>query len=82
MSGQPWPSVHSNSGKLATNHDGSVDIIFGPEPPPGIESNWIKTLRGREWYLAFRLYGISDPDITRKRKPEEIKVVKLEKSEK
>lgn len=53
---QPWPSVHSNSRKLAVNQDGSVDIFFGPRAPVGIECNWLQTLPGEGWYMIFRLY--------------------------
>jgi hypothetical protein len=41
---------------MATNPDGSVDIYFGPEPPDGLESNWIPTA-GEDFFLLFRLYG-------------------------
>ncbi len=30
---------------------------FGPLPPAGKESNWIKTLPGKGWFAYFRWYG-------------------------
>ncbi|WP_082554648.1 DUF1254 domain-containing protein [Caulobacter sp. Root1455] len=43
---------------LATNPDGSIDLVFGPEPPEGApESNWIPTVPGRAWFTYFRLYA-------------------------
>jgi hypothetical protein len=40
---------------MKKNEDGSVDVFFGPDPPPGLESNWIPT--GEDFFLLFRLYG-------------------------
>src|SRR5262249_41952391 len=47
----------SNSSEVQKNDDGSVDVYFGPEPPPGKESNWVPTTPGREFELMFRLYA-------------------------
>jgi hypothetical protein len=47
--------------KLATNTDGSIDLYFGPTAPTGKESNWIKTLPGRGWWVWFRFYGPTEP---------------------
>jgi hypothetical protein len=44
------PGVHKNA-------DGSVDIYVGPTPPTGMESNWIYTAPGKDWYPWFRFYG-------------------------
>jgi len=47
---------------LATNADGSVDLIFAPEPPTNSpESNWIPTAAGRAWFTYFRLYAPLKP---------------------
>lgn len=55
------PDRSSRDG-LATNPDGSVDLFFGPAPPPGKpERNWIKTLPGKGWFAYFRLYGPTQP---------------------
>jgi hypothetical protein len=42
---------------LAKNADGSVDIVLGPTPAPGLEKNWIPTAPGHSWYVYFRLFG-------------------------
>ncbi|HEY7307604.1 MAG TPA: DUF1214 domain-containing protein, partial [Bryobacteraceae bacterium] len=43
--------------KLKTNADGSVDLYFGPTPPAGKESNWVKTIPSKGFFLYFRWYG-------------------------
>ncbi|WP_282153362.1 DUF1254 domain-containing protein [Ruegeria atlantica] len=43
---------------MQVNEDGSADVYFAPEPPEGLESNWIPT--GEDFFLLFRLYGPSD----------------------
>jgi hypothetical protein len=53
---QPWPSVHSNKKNLICNSDGSVDVWFGPEYIEGKESNCVKTIPGKQWYMILRLY--------------------------
>jgi len=50
------PGRDSNA-KLKTNEDGSVDLYFGPNPPKGSESNWVKTLPEKGFFLYFRAYG-------------------------
>ena len=48
----------SSRDALAINADGSIDLVFAPEPPPGTpESNWIPTVPGRAWFTYFRLYA-------------------------
>ena len=34
-----------------------MDVYFGPEPPLGIEANWVQTIPGKGWWVALRLYG-------------------------
>ena len=48
--------ISSRKPNLATNPDGSVDVVFGPVRPAGA-SNWIKTTPGKGWFAYFRLYG-------------------------
>ena len=38
------------------NADGSVDLYFGPDAPPGKEANWLPTA-GEDFFLILRLYG-------------------------
>lgn len=47
---------------LAMNDDGSVDLVFSPEPPiDSPESNWLPTVPGRAWFTYFRLYAPLQP---------------------
>jgi hypothetical protein len=41
--------------ELERNADGTIDLYFGPNPPKGLESNWLPT--GEDFFLIFRLYG-------------------------
>jgi len=50
-------SGRDSNAELKTNGDGSVDLHFGPNPPEGKESNWVKTLPGKGFFLYFRFYG-------------------------
>jgi hypothetical protein len=50
-------AAKSTCDKLATNADGSIDLFFGPTSPAGKESNRIKTLPGRGWWVWFRFYA-------------------------
>ena len=51
----------SSVDKLIANADGSIDLYFGPTAPAGKESNWVKTLPNRGWWVWFRLYGPLEP---------------------
>ena len=46
---------------LKKNADGSVDIYCGPKAPKGLDSNWIPTVAGRNWFSYFRLYEPTQP---------------------
>ena len=54
-------AAKSSYDKLITNADGSIDLYFGPTAPAGKESNWIKTLPGRGWWVWFRFYAPTEP---------------------
>ena len=45
---------------LQMNKDGSVDLYFGPNAPPGKEANWLPT-SGEDFFLTLRLYGPETP---------------------
>ena len=49
-------AARSSLDKLKTNPDGSIDLYFAPNAPPGLEANWIETLAGRGFYPMFRFY--------------------------
>jgi hypothetical protein len=61
QTGQPFPSRNNQKDDLIYNEDGSVDLYFGPEPPPGMENNWIQTVPGKGWFAVLRLYGPLEP---------------------
>jgi hypothetical protein len=68
---QPFPSV-STFTSPHVNGDGSIDIVFGPAVPEGVETNWIQTLPGRGWFALFRFYGPLDPFFDKTWKPDDI----------
>jgi hypothetical protein len=49
-----------DTGKLAVNEDGAVDVYIGPEAPDGRADNWIPTA-GKDFWLVFRFYGPQRP---------------------
>jgi hypothetical protein len=54
---QPMPRLGSQSGTIAENDDGSIDLYFGPECPAGVEDNWLQTVPGKGWFPILRLYS-------------------------
>jgi hypothetical protein len=54
---QQFPSLSSQKEDITVNPDTSVDVYFGPEPPPGKEANWVQTVPGKGWFVFLRLYG-------------------------
>ena len=72
---QPWPSVFRSKENLVYNTDGSVDAWFGPDSIEGIESNWVKTIPGRQWYLILRLYNPLESWFNKKWQPGEIEEI-------
>lgn len=69
-------ALTSNSGTVASNPDGSVDIYFGPKAPAGKESNWVQTTPGKGWFTILRLYGALEPWFDKTWRPGEIERVK------
>ncbi|MFD4991113.1 DUF1214 domain-containing protein [Cellulosimicrobium cellulans] len=57
QTGQPLPSRNSKRDDLVRNDDGSVDIVFGPDEPQELASNWVQTVPGKGWFVLLRLYG-------------------------
>ncbi|REJ06070.1 DUF1254 domain-containing protein [Microbacterium bovistercoris] len=57
QTGQPLPSRNDKRDSLARNADGSTDIVFGPEEPAALATNWIQTVPGKGWFALLRLYG-------------------------
>src|SRR5271168_3027415 len=73
--GQPFPSVASNS-NLKPNADGSADLYFGPTAPKDANANWIKTVPGRGYFVAMRLYAPTQAFFDKQWKPDDIVKVK------
>ncbi|MGW5239144.1 DUF1254 domain-containing protein [Monashia sp. NPDC004114] len=71
----PYPSVMSLSGTVASEDDGSVHLWFGPEAPEGREANWIQTVPGKSWFPMLRLYGPLEPWFDKTWRPSELERV-------
>lgn len=54
-------SVSSKNLDLQYNKDGSADLYFGPDSPKDMESNWIPTTSGKQFFVLFRFYGPEKP---------------------
>jgi hypothetical protein len=61
QTGQPFPSRNSERDDMRYNEDGSIDLLFGPEPPAEHQSNWIQTIPSKGWFTILRLYGPLEP---------------------
>jgi len=72
-----FPSVSSQDKDLLVNADGSVDVYFGPKPPPGKEPNWVQTIPSQTWFTLLRLYGPLEPWFNRTWQPGEIEMITL-----
>jgi hypothetical protein len=73
---QQFPTLDSYGEGMKTNADGSIDVYFSPEPPPGQESNWLQTIPGKSWFVALRMYGPLEPWLDQTWRPGEIELVK------
>ena len=54
---------------MKAHADGSYDVFFGPEPPDGMENNWIQTVPGKGWATIFRVHGPLESFYDQSRKP-------------
>jgi len=61
---------------LQYNKDGSVDLYFSPQAPQGMEKNWVKTIPGKGWFTAMRLYGPLQPILDKTYKINDFEKVK------
>jgi len=73
--GRPMSAKNSYM-NLPTNADGSMDIYFGPTPPPQGEESWIKTNPGKGFFMYLRFYGPLEPFYDKSWRPGEVKLVK------
>jgi len=54
---QPFPGKNNKKDKMIVNDDGSIDLYFGPDAPPGKLANCIETVPGKDWFCILRLYN-------------------------
>ncbi len=73
---QQYPSTSSQNEDLVVNPDTSVDIYFGPTPPPDNEANWVQTVPSKGWWVLLRLYGPLEPWFNQTWRPGEIELIK------
>lgn len=69
--GQPFPSLGSRD-KPVQNADGATDLFLGPKAPGGQAANWLATVPGKGYFAVLRLYGPTEPALTRTWKPGDI----------
>ncbi len=75
QTGQPFPTVGSQTKGMTANADGSYDLYFAPEAPEGKEGNWLQTVPGKSWFTILRMYGPLEPWIDKSWRPGEIEIV-------
>ena len=73
--GQPFPSLGSRD-RPAPNADGSTDLYLGPKAPAGKEKNWLATVPGKGYFAIIRLYGPTEPALTKAWVPGDLVKVK------
>jgi hypothetical protein len=73
--GQSFPSLGSRN-QLAENSDGSFDHYLGPAAPLGKERNWLRTVPGKGYFVALRLYGPTEPFLNQTWRPGDIEAMK------
>lgn len=61
QNGTPKSTVGSNRPEIKMNKDGTFDVYIGPKAPKGMESNWVKTIPGRNVFVYFRFYSPTEP---------------------
>ncbi|TYC60059.1 DUF1254 domain-containing protein [Rhodobacterales bacterium] len=76
QTGQPFPTIGSQTDGMTRNADGSYDLFFAPEAPAGKEGNWLQTVPGKSWFTILRMYGPLEPWIDKTWRPGEIEPVK------
>ena len=55
--------------ELKDLHGNNVELWFGPNAPKGHEGRWIKTIKGKGWFVYFRIYGPLQPTFDGSWKP-------------
>ena len=73
---QPFAGLNSLSGKVKENKDGSIDVVFAPKKPKGInDGNWVQTIPDKSWFIILRAYGPLAPWIDKTWRPGELELV-------
>ena len=73
---QQFPTLDSYKEGMKKNADGSIDVYFSPEAPKGQESNWLQSIPGKSWFVAWRVYGPLQPWLNQTWRVGEIELVK------
>lgn len=73
---QKLAGLDSTDPKLKLETDGSATVWFGPTPPEGHETNWIRTMPCKGWNVLLRLYGPLEPWFDTSWKPGDVQPVK------
>jgi hypothetical protein len=73
---QMYAGINSLSADQKKNTDGSIDVIFAPKAPKGMEKNWIQTIPGKSWFIILRAYGPLQPWIDKTWRPGQLELVK------
>jgi len=73
---QQYAGINSLGEGQKQNADGSVDVVFAPQLPKGVdERNWIQTIPGKSWFIIFRAYGPLEPWLDKTWRPGELELV-------
>ena len=72
---QMFAGINSLSADQKKNADGSIDVLFAPQVPKGMEKNWIQTIPGKSWFILLRAYGPLQPWIDKTWRPSELELV-------
>jgi hypothetical protein len=72
---QQFPTLDTYTKGMKKNADGSIDVYFSPEPPEGMEGNWLQTIPGKAWFVALRVYGPLQTWLDQTWRPGEIELV-------
>jgi hypothetical protein len=55
--------------ELRDTNGKAAELYFGPTPPRGAETRWLKTIPGKGWFTYFRIYGPETPAFDASWKP-------------
>jgi hypothetical protein len=73
--GRPMSALNSYM-DLPVNKDGTIDMYFGPTPPPQGEKSWVKTKPGEGFFMYFRFYGPTEAFYDKSWKVNDVQKVK------